>query len=125
MTRDLTKHTFETLYSDPKQISDFYKISLNDAKLYRRVSAYFSNDVFKFLKKGLPEFVKHDGYFQLVLSKEIKADTIVNALGSKKNIFVEENIHIPFAYIGDCSGERTADIASAVRSAYQAANAID
>ena len=57
--------------------------------------------------------------------KEIKADTIVNALGSKKNIFVEENIHIPFAYIGDCSGERTADIASAVRSAYQAANAID
>ena len=76
MTRDLTKHTFETLYSDPKQISDFYKISLNDAKLYRRVSAYFSNDVFKFLKKGLPEFVKHDGYFQLVLSKEIKADTI-------------------------------------------------
>ena len=57
--------------------------------------------------------------------KEIKADTIVNALGSKKNIFVEENIHIPFAYIGDCSGERTADIASAIRSAYQAANAID
>ena len=76
MNRDLTKHRFETLYSDPKQISDFYKISLNDAKLYRRVSAYFSNDVFKFLKKGLPEFIKHDGYFQLVLSKEIKADTI-------------------------------------------------
>ena len=39
MTRDLTKHTFETLYSDPEQIADFYKISLNDAKLYRRVSA--------------------------------------------------------------------------------------
>jgi len=76
MPRDLTKHSFETLYSTPQQISDFYKASLNDAKLYRRVSAYFSNDVFKFLKKGLPEFIKQDGYFQLILSKEIKADTI-------------------------------------------------
>lgn len=51
MTRDLTKYNFETLYSSPQQISDFYKTSLSDAKLYRRVSAYFSNDVFKFLKK--------------------------------------------------------------------------
>lgn len=76
MTRDLTKHSFETLYIDPEQISDFYKTSLNDAKLYRRVSAYFSNDVFKLLKKGLPEFIRHDGYFQLVLSKEIQVDTI-------------------------------------------------
>lgn len=76
MIRDLTKHKFDTLYSDSKQITEFYKMSLNDAKLYRRVSAYFSNDVFKFLKKGLPEFIKHDGYFQLVLSKEIKAETI-------------------------------------------------
>lgn len=76
MTRDLTKYNFETLYSSPQQISNFYKTSLSDAKLYRRVSAYFSNDVFKFLKKGMPEFIKHDGYFQLVLSKEIKAETI-------------------------------------------------
>lgn len=76
MTRDLTKYNFETLYSSSQQISDFYKTSLSDAKLYRRVSAYFSNDVFKFLKKGLPEFIKHDGYFQLVLSKEIKTETI-------------------------------------------------
>lgn len=76
MTRDLTKYNFETLYSTSQQINDFYATSLNEAKLYRRVSAYFSNDVFKFLKKGLPEFIKHDGYFQLVLSKEIKAETI-------------------------------------------------
>lgn len=76
MSRDLTKYNFETLYSTPQQISEFYKISLSEAKLYRRVSAYFSNDVFKFLKKGLPEFIKHDGYFQLILSKEIKAETI-------------------------------------------------
>ena len=76
MSRDLTKHNFETLYSTPQQIADFYKISLNDAKLYRRVSAYFSNDVFKFLKKGMTEFIKHDGYVQLILSKEINFDTI-------------------------------------------------
>lgn len=56
---------------------------------------------------------------------EIKADTIINALGSKKNIFDESSITIPFAYVGDCSGERTADIASAIRSAYHEANKID
>lgn len=55
---------------------------------------------------------------------EIHADTIVNALGSKKNIFDVSGITKKITYIGDCAGERTADIASAVRSGYHAANAI-
>ena len=56
---------------------------------------------------------------------QIKADTIINALGSKKNIFDDSSITIPHVCVGDCSGERTADIASAIRTAYKAANAID
>lgn len=52
----------------------------------------------------------------------ISADTIVNALGSKKNTFDAGGIHVPCTWIGDCMGERTADIAAAVRSGYHAAN---
>jgi glycine/D-amino acid oxidase-like deaminating enzyme len=54
----------------------------------------------------------------------IEADTIINALGSKKNGFEESGLSVPLVYVGDCSGERTADIAAAVRSGYHAANAI-
>ncbi len=54
----------------------------------------------------------------------IHADTIVNALGSKKNEFDVSGITVPVTYIGDCSGERTADIAAAVSSGYHAANAL-
>lgn len=54
----------------------------------------------------------------------IHGDTIVNALGSKKNVFDESGITVPLTYIGDCSGERTADIAAAIRSGYHAANEI-
>ncbi|MCD8316749.1 MAG: hypothetical protein LUB61_05050, partial [Eggerthellaceae bacterium] len=54
----------------------------------------------------------------------IKADTIVNALGSKKNEFDDSGLTVPYTYVGDCAGEKTADIASAIRSGYFAANAI-
>ncbi len=78
MTSDLTKYNFSTLYSSPVEISNFYKYALCDAKLYKRITAYFSNNVFSHLKKGLPEFINHDGYFQLVLSKDIDAEVINN-----------------------------------------------
>lgn len=52
------------------------------------------------------------------------ADTIVVALGSVKNIFDETGITVPITYAGDCCGEKTADIAHAVRSGYMAANNI-
>lgn len=55
---------------------------------------------------------------------EITADTIVNALGSKKNVFDDSKLTVLFTYVGDCSGERTADIASAIRTGYKAANEI-
>lgn len=55
---------------------------------------------------------------------EISADTIVAALGSRKNVMDVTGITKPVHYVGDCSGERTADIASAIRTAYHTANAI-
>lgn len=54
----------------------------------------------------------------------IPADTIVNALGSKKNEWDVSSIACPVTFAGDCAGERTADIASAIRSGYHAANDI-
>lgn len=54
----------------------------------------------------------------------ISADTIINALGSKKNAFDAAGITAELTYVGDCAGERTADIAAAVRGGYHAANAI-
>lgn len=54
----------------------------------------------------------------------ICADTIVNALGSKKNLFDESGITARITYVGDCAGEHTADIAAAVRSGFHAANAV-
>ncbi len=54
----------------------------------------------------------------------VPCDHVVMAVGSVKNGFDAEGITVPVHYIGDCSGERTADIASAIRTAYHAANKI-
>lgn len=54
----------------------------------------------------------------------IPCDYVVMAVGSKAVPFDAEGVKVPVAFVGDCSGDRTADIASAVRSAYAAANAI-
>jgi hypothetical protein len=54
----------------------------------------------------------------------IPADTIINALGSKKNILDTAEITASLTYVGDCAGERTADLASALRLGYHAGNAI-
>ena len=48
----------------------------------------------------------------------------LKALGSKRNVFDDSKLTVPFTYVGDCSGERTADIASAIRTGYKAANEI-
>jgi len=54
----------------------------------------------------------------------IDCDTVVMAVGSKKNILDTEGVTAPVYYAGDCSGERTASIAEAVRGGYKAANEI-
>ncbi len=54
----------------------------------------------------------------------ITCDHVVMALGSKKNVIDFSDVKTPIYYVGDCSGERTADISSAIRSAYSTANEI-
>ena len=54
----------------------------------------------------------------------IECDTIIMAVGSKKNEFDVECVNVPVYFAGDCSGERTADIAAAIRGGYNAANEI-
>jgi len=54
----------------------------------------------------------------------IPCDMVVMAVGSRKNAFCVEGVTVPVYYAGDCSGERTASIAEAVRGGYNAANDI-
>ena len=53
---------------------------------------------------------------------KIACDYVVMAVGSKANAFDLDGVTVPVTCVGDCSGERTADIASAIRTAYHAAN---
>jgi len=54
----------------------------------------------------------------------IDCDTIIMAVGSKKNVLDVEGVNVPVYYAGDCAGEKTADIAAAIRGGYNAANQI-
>lgn len=54
----------------------------------------------------------------------IDCDTIIMAVGSKKNVIDTEGVTVPVYYAGDCSGERTASIAEAIRTGYKIANEI-
>ena len=54
----------------------------------------------------------------------IPCDMVVMAVGSRKNVFDVEGVAVPVYYAGDCSGERTASIAEAIRGGYKAANEI-
>jgi len=54
----------------------------------------------------------------------IPCDTVVMAVGSRKNVLDVEGVTVPVYYAGDCSGERTASIAEAIRGGYKAANEI-
>lgn len=54
----------------------------------------------------------------------LDCDYVVMAVGSVKNVLDTEGVTTHIQYVGDCSGERTAAIAEAIRSAYHTANAI-
>ena len=54
----------------------------------------------------------------------IPCDMVVMAVGSRKNVFNVDGVTVPVYYAGDCSGERTASIAEAIRGGYKAANEI-
>ncbi len=54
----------------------------------------------------------------------IPCDTVVMAVGSRKNSFDTLGITTPIYYVGDFSGEHTAGILEAIRSGYKAANTL-
>lgn len=54
----------------------------------------------------------------------IACDMIIMAVGSKKNEIDVAGVTVPVYYAGDCSGERTASIAEAIRTGYRAANEV-
>ena len=76
MNKDLSKINFNTIYFNQKDVEDFYSKALLNANLYKRITAYFSVGLFKYLKKGISEFIKNDGYMQLILSEDIDSETI-------------------------------------------------
>ncbi len=55
---------------------------------------------------------------------EIACDYVVMAVGSKKNVIDLSEVKVPVYYAGDCSGDKIADIASAIRTGYHVANEI-
>ncbi len=54
----------------------------------------------------------------------IPCDYVILAAGSVKNLLDTDGVTTPVTYVGDCSGERTAGIAEAIRSGYRAGNEI-
>ena len=74
------------------------------------------------------DHIENDGHTVVCIKDDqevrIDCDMVIMAVGSKKNVFDETGITKPISYVGDCSGDRTASIAEAIRSAYLAANEI-
>ena len=90
-----------------------------------------------FVKHGVKQYVntkvnsiENDG--KTILATDMKeekditidCDTIIMAVGSKKNVLDVDGVTVPVYYVGDCSGERTASIAEAIRTGYKVANEI-
>ena len=90
-----------------------------------------------FAKNGVKQYVntrvsgiENDGKIVKALNTAdnteivIECDTVVMAVGSKKNVLDVEGVTVPVTYAGDCAGERTAGILEAIRGGYHAANNI-
>ena len=86
-----------------------------------------------FAKHGVKQYVNtkvsaiEEGAVKAAQGEEeitIPCDLVVMAVGSKKNVPDVEGVSVPVYYAGDCSGERTAGIAEAIRGGYKAANGI-
>lgn len=90
---------------------------------------FAEHDVKQYVKTKVQK-IEDDGKLVTALNTEdnsevvIHCDKVVMAVGSVKNTLDTEGVTTPVYYAGDCSGERTAAIAEAIRSGYAAANEI-
>lgn len=98
--------------------STILPIILEDFKKYQ-VEQYTNTKVVEILEDRV-EAVQTETQEKV----EIPCDYVVMAVGSKKTAFSVEGVMVPVTFVGDCAGEKTADIAWAIRSGYQAANEI-
>ena len=63
---------FYSLYRKKDDVlHNFYIPALTEAKVYKRVSAYFSSDVLKLYSKGLSSFVPNGGKIKFIFSHHI------------------------------------------------------
>ena len=84
-----------------------------------------------FAKGGVAQYVNtrvlaiENGAVKALKGEEeiaIPCDTVVMAVGSKKNTIDLPGVTVPVVYAGDCAGEKTAGILEAIRGGYHAAN---
>lgn len=86
---NLKKCDIAPIYSSGENVKEFYNQILSSAKSYKRVSAYFNKGIFKYISKGFNQFLKNDGYMQLVLSTEVDNETFSSI---KEGYELRENI---------------------------------
>ena len=86
-----------------------------------------------FIDGGVQQYVNtkvsaiEEGAVKAIRGEEeviVPCDWVVMAVGSRKNVLDVSGVTVPVYYAGDCSGERTAGIAEAIRGGYKAANEI-
>lgn len=65
-----TKKSLKSQYTD-NLVRDFYKPLLGEARLYQRVSGYFSSAGLDLYAEGLEELAKNDGQVEFIVSKRI------------------------------------------------------
>ncbi len=64
------------VYDTDDDIRSFYNEVLFRAKEYKRASAYFTNGFYRFIQKGLFQFLKSEGRMKLLLSTEIDSNVL-------------------------------------------------
>ena len=114
--------------SDNKYNGDIYILDV-ETKENRRLTAAGDAKGFVWTKAGTLLFsanrdAKLKEKAQSGEALSIPCDWVVMAVGSRKLPFDAQGVTVPVLYAGDCSGDKTADIAAAIRGGYKAANSI-
>ncbi len=71
---DTLKKRLHSSYQSTSLADVFYKPLLSEAKLYRRVSAYFSSAGIELYSHGLQELFENNGYAKFIISTNISQD---------------------------------------------------
>jgi len=94
---NLSTLNISSVYDTDEDVKEFYNEVLSNAKVYKRVSAYFNNGILKYISKGLSNLLKNGGDMKLILSSEVDDKTFENikkgyALQSNKDKYILQNM---------------------------------